>query len=71
LSGRYQLEVIDLYRHPELAAQFQVLATPTLIKDRPLPSRHLIGNLSDTDKTLRLLGLPVGHEGSKGEHEAI
>ena len=69
LQGHYQLEVIDLYQQPELAAKFQVLATPTLVKDHPLPLRHLIGNLSDTAKALRLLGVPVTEKGTQIKHE--
>ena len=71
LKGHYQLEIIDLYQRPELAARFQVVATPTLIKDHPLPLRHLIGNLSDTAKVLRLLGVPVTEEGTEIKHETV
>ncbi len=59
LKGRYQLEVIDLYQQPELAAKHQVLATPTLVKTLPPPLRRLIGDLSDTAESLRRLGVSV------------
>ncbi len=59
LHGQYQLEVIDIYQQPELAAKHQVLATPTLVKTLPSPLRRLIGNLSDTAKTLQRLGVVV------------
>ena len=52
LKGRYELEVIDIYQYPVLAAGEQVLAVPTLIKKIPLPLRKFIGDLSDTDKIL-------------------
>lgn len=58
LEGQYQLEVIDLYQQPALAATHQVIATPTLLKSLPPPVRRLIGDLSDTDATLRRLGIP-------------
>jgi circadian clock protein KaiB len=57
LQGHYQLEVIDLYQQPALAASHQIIATPTLLKTYPPPLRRLIGNLSDTDATLRRLGI--------------
>lgn len=58
LDGRYQLEVIDLYQQPELAAVHQIIATPTLLKSYPLPLRRLIGDLSNiTDTALRLIGI--------------
>lgn len=59
LEGHYQLEVIDLYQQPALAAKHQVIATPTLLKNSPLPLRRLIGDLSDTELTLQRLGIPL------------
>lgn len=52
LKGGYQLEVIDLYQQPQLAAGEQIIAVPTLIKKLPAPIRRIIGDLSDTDKVL-------------------
>lgn len=55
LRDRYELEVIDLYQQPDVAARDQVLVAPTLIKSFPLPVRRLIGTLSDQSDVLRLL----------------
>ncbi len=52
LHGRYELEVIDIYQHPELAKREQVVVTPTLVKKLPLPVRQLIGDLSDAERVL-------------------
>ncbi len=52
LSGRYQLEVIDITRHPALAADEQIIAVPTLIKKLPGPIRRLVGSLADRDRVL-------------------
>ena len=57
LQGRYDLEVVDIYQHPELAKPEQVVVTPTLVKKLPLPVRRLIGDLSDADRVL--VGLDV------------
>jgi circadian clock protein KaiB len=57
LSGRYELEVIDIYQQPVLAQGHQIVAAPTLIKMLPLPLRKLIGNLSDVDRVLMGLDL--------------
>lgn len=57
LPGRYELEIIDIYQQPELAAGLQVIAAPTLVKKRPLPLRKLVGNLSEVDRILLALGL--------------
>jgi circadian clock protein KaiB len=57
LAGRYDLEVIDVSQQPSLARSEQILATPTLVKKRPLPLRRLIGDLSDTERVLSGLDL--------------
>lgn len=57
LQGKYELEIIDVLEHPELAEDARILATPTLIKRLPLPLRRVIGDLSDKEKVL--LGLEV------------
>lgn len=57
LRGQYELEIIDILEHPELAEEARILATPTLIKQLPPPLRRVIGDLSDREKLL--LGLDV------------
>jgi circadian clock protein KaiB len=57
LSGRYELDIIDVYQNPELANQEQIIALPTLIKRSPEPVRRLVGDMSDTAKVLRGLGI--------------
>ena len=52
LEGRYDLEVIDIYQHPELAADQQIIAVPTLVRHLPEPLRRLIGDLSEEDRVL-------------------
>ena len=52
LKGRYDLEVIDLSQHPELAEAAQIIAAPTLIKKLPLPLRRFIGDMSETERIL-------------------
>jgi len=52
LKGEYELKVIDIYQQPKLAAGEQIIATPTLIKQLPLPLRKLIGDMSDIEKFL-------------------
>jgi circadian clock protein KaiB len=57
LSGRYDLEVIDIYQKPSLAQGEQIIATPTLIKKLPEPVRKLIGDMSNEENVL--LGLDL------------
>ena len=57
ISGQYFLEIIDVYQQPDLARLEQIVALPLLVRRFPLPERRLIGDLSDTKKVLRGLGL--------------
>jgi circadian clock protein KaiB len=52
LAGRYQIEVIDLLKHPQLAAGDQIVAVPTLVRKLPEPIKKIIGDLSHDDRTL-------------------
>ena len=52
LAGRYDIEVIDLLKHPELAAGDQIVALPTLVRRLPPPARKIIGDLSKKDRVL-------------------
>jgi len=65
LHDRYKLVVIDVLERPQLAEDEKILATPTLIKVRPLPTRRIIGDLSDVDKVL--IGLDLVRRGSHKE----
>jgi circadian clock protein KaiB len=57
LKGNYALEIIDVYQQHAIAAQEQLVALPLLVKKLPLPERRMIGDLSDTAKVLKGLGL--------------
>ena len=57
LQGRYDLEVIDIYQHPEQAKPEQIVVAPTLVKRLPLPVRRLIGDLSDQERVLAGLNI--------------
>ncbi len=52
LSGRYDLEVIDIYQRPSLAVGERIIAAPTLVKSLPAPIRRFVGDLSNTEKIL-------------------
>jgi circadian clock protein KaiB len=52
LLGRYEIEVVDLIEHPELAKSDQILAIPTLVRRLPAPIKKIIGDLSQNAKVL-------------------
>ncbi len=55
--GCYDLTIVDVLRHPDIAEREKILATPTLVKETPLPVRRIIGDLSDKKKVLAALSL--------------
>jgi circadian clock protein KaiB len=57
LHGRYELEVIDIYQHPQLAVDEQIIAVPTLVRHLPEPLRRIIGDLSNEERLLMGLDL--------------
>ncbi len=57
LAGRFEIQVVDVYRHPRRALDDNILMTPTLLKLEPFPQRRVIGSLSQTDAVLQALGL--------------
>lgn len=52
LQGRYSIEVVDLIVHPQLAKGDEIVAIPTLVRKLPVPIRRVIGDLSNTERTL-------------------
>lgn len=59
LPGQHQIEIIDLLENPGLARADQIVAIPTLVRKSPLPMRKVIGDLSDVQRALTGLDLPV------------
>lgn len=59
LSGRYEVEIIDLLENPQLARGDQILAVPTLVRRLPEPIKKIIGDLSNTERVLVGLDLRI------------
>jgi circadian clock protein KaiB len=57
LPDRHEIEVVDVFRKPQRAVADAIFMTPTLVKLGPLPVVHIVGTLSQTQATLRALGL--------------
>ena len=61
-EGQYELAVVDILENPQLAEDERIIATPTLVKELPIPLRRVIGDLTDAEKVLLGLDLtPVGN----------
>jgi circadian clock protein KaiB len=57
LKDAFELEIIDIYKNPELASEQHIVFSPSLIKQLPLPKKTLVGTLADTDKVIKALGI--------------
>lgn len=60
LDDKFTIEVIDLLINPQLGADDQILALPTLVRKLPVPVRKIIGDLSNTERVLVGLDLLPG-----------
>jgi circadian clock protein KaiB len=66
LGGKYEIEVIDLLRNPQLAAGDQIIAVPTLVRRLPHPVKKIIGDLSNRERVLVGLELkPATYAGAR------
>ncbi len=52
LTGRYELDTIDVYQQPHLAEKEQIIAAPSLVKVEPWPVCRLVGDMSNIQKVL-------------------
>lgn len=59
LHDAFELEIIDLYKNPKTASEQQIVFSPSLVKQHPLPKKILIGNFSDTAKVIKGLGITI------------
>ncbi len=57
MAGKYIIEVVDLLKDPKLAKGDQIVAIPTLVRKLPQPVKKIIGDLSNTERTLVGLNL--------------
>jgi CheY-like chemotaxis protein len=57
LPGRYSLAIVDVLRTPDAAREYDVFATPTLVKTEPPPIRKVVGDFRDRGKVMAGLGI--------------
>jgi circadian clock protein KaiB len=65
LEGRYEIEIVDVFKEPKRALAGNILMTPTLVKVTPSPVRRIIGTLTQPLTVLHALGLPALDETNK------
>jgi circadian clock protein KaiB len=57
LPGRHEIEIVDVSLDPKRALAESIFMTPTLVSLSPFPGRKIVGNLSQTEPILQILGL--------------
>jgi len=57
LKDRFEIEVIDVVRHPQRALADGIRMTPTLLKLAPGPKQLIVGTLSQTQRVMMALGI--------------
>lgn len=60
LPGRHEIEIVDVFLEPARALAESIFMTPTLVSVSPFPGRKIVGNLSQTEPILQILGLGPG-----------
>jgi circadian clock protein KaiB len=48
---------VDVFREPQRALDEGIRMTPTLLQLSPLPTKRIVGTLSQTQRVLEALGL--------------
>ncbi len=61
-EGEYELEVLDVFEHPEAAFENAVFVTPTLTRILPPPVIRIIGDLSNRERVLAGLAYEFAEE---------
>jgi len=59
LADNFDLKIIDISRDKGQAVEHQIVAVPTLIRTYPDPPKIIVGDLSNTEKVLRILNIEV------------
>lgn len=57
LAGHHQIEIVDVFGHPDRALADGIVMTPTVIRIEPGPIRRVVGTLQATDDVAAALGL--------------
>jgi circadian clock protein KaiB len=65
LDNNFELQIIDITKEKEKAVSYQIFAVPALIRLEHLPMRTILGDLSETEKVLKILDLQEGVRSKK------
>ncbi len=57
LAGQYNIEVIDIAIHPDMAERYDIIVIPTILKLKPEPTQTIVGDFSDRELIKMRLGI--------------
>ena len=57
LTGRYEIELVDVLQEPRRALAEEIFTTPMLVKLSPGPPARVFGTLGNTETMIHALGL--------------
>lgn len=66
LGNKCNITILDVLESPDEADADHILATPTLIRIHPPPTRRVIGDLSNIQKVLISLGIQTDNLPKEG-----
>lgn len=49
------IQIVDIFKNPQLAEKYKVLSTPSLVRTQPPPICRIIGDLSNPAEIAKLL----------------
>lgn len=67
VSIEWDLTIVDVLDRPDLAESEAIVATPTLLKETPLPRQLFVGDLSNLQQLKNALGIPRETTGDNEE----
>ena len=53
------LTVVDLESDPSAAEEYNIIAAPVLVRERPAPVRQVVGDLGNLERVIESLELPL------------
>lgn len=56
---QHQVLIIDILKNPTEAEAKKILATPTIIREKPYPEKRVIGDFRDSDKAEQALNFLI------------
>jgi len=59
LKDRYELQIVDIFKNPQITQSDQVFAAPTLIRLLPKPVRKIVGDMTRVEKVLAGLDIQI------------